>query len=319
MWFKRKTKNRRFERGHVLDVKLRSSQVRASRMRLGAVVFGVLFGTTFGLYLLWRVGDWALNRLVYENKSFAIQRVDVRTDGVISTNELRNWSGIKAGQNLLALDLMQVKRNLELESRIQSVSVERIIPRTLSSRVTEREPIAQIHQSRQRADGVVEWAVFQLDADGYVMLSPDPRQRIVPLGQANDLLPVISVLNSTDVKLGSQMEAAQVRAALQLIQKFNDSPMSELVDLKRVDASSPQVLVVMTGQGSEITFGTQDLDRQLLRWQEIREEALKKNEVIAALDLSVGANIPVRLQAASALPPANPKNLKPQRTRKKNV
>ena len=319
MWFKRKTKNRRFERAHVLDVKLRSSQVRAARMRLGAVVFGVLFGTIFGLYLLWRVGGWALDKLVYQNKSFAIQRIDVRTDGVISTNQLRNWSGIKSGQNLLALDLVQVKRNLELESRIQSVSVERILPRTLCIRVTEREPIAQINLLRQRADGGVEWAVFQLDADGFVMLPLDPRQRTVPLSQVNDLLPVISVLNTADVQLGSQIEAAQVRAALQLIQKFDYSPMAELVDLKRVDISSPEVLMVTTGQGSEITFGTQDLDRQLRRWQKIREEALKINKVIAALDLSVGHNIPIRLQEASALPPANPKNVKPQRTRKKNV
>jgi cell division protein FtsQ len=319
MWFKRKTKNRRFERAHVLDVKLRSSQVRAARMRLGAVVFGVLSGTMFGLYLLWRLGDWALDRLVYENESFAIQRVDVRTDGVIPTNQLRNLSRIKSGQNLIKLDLVQVKRNLELESRIQSVSVERILPRTLCIRVTEREPIAQINQWRPRADGGVECAVFHLDADGFVMLPLDPRQRTVPLGQAIDSLPVIAGLNAADVRLGSQIDAAQVRAALQLIQKFNDSPMAELVDLKRVDTSSPEVLVVTTGQGSEITFGIQDVDRQLRRWQKIREAALKINKVIAALDLSVGANIPIRLQAASALPPANPKNLKPQRTRKKNV
>ena len=39
--------NRR--RRHVLDVKLRSDQVRAARMRLGALAFGVLFGTVFGL------------------------------------------------------------------------------------------------------------------------------------------------------------------------------------------------------------------------------------------------------------------------------
>jgi hypothetical protein len=151
------------------------------------------------------------------------------------------------------------------------------------------------------------------------MLPLDPRQRTVPLSQVNDLLPVISVLNTADVQLGSQIEAAQVRAALQLIQKFDYSPMAELVDLKRVDISSPEVLMVTTGQGSEITFGTQDLDRQLRRWQKIREEALKINKVIAALDLSVGHNIPIRLQEASALPPANPKNVKPQRTRKKNV
>ena len=34
MWFRRKQKNRRLKRGHVLDVRLRSEQVRATRIRL---------------------------------------------------------------------------------------------------------------------------------------------------------------------------------------------------------------------------------------------------------------------------------------------
>jgi len=65
MWFRRKLKNRRLSRGHVLDVKLRSGQVRATRLRLASVALGVTFGTFFGLYLLWRAGEWALDRLIY--------------------------------------------------------------------------------------------------------------------------------------------------------------------------------------------------------------------------------------------------------------
>ena len=41
MWFKRKPKNRRLEREQVLDVKLRSSQVRAARSRIFALTLGV--------------------------------------------------------------------------------------------------------------------------------------------------------------------------------------------------------------------------------------------------------------------------------------
>ena len=51
MWFKRKeNKNRRLHRHNVLDVKLRSDQVRASRMRLGVVLFLAVAGPFFGLY-----------------------------------------------------------------------------------------------------------------------------------------------------------------------------------------------------------------------------------------------------------------------------
>src|SRR6185369_427342 len=101
MWFKRKQKNRRLGREFVLDVKLRSSQVRAARVRMAALAIGVLFATVFGLYLLWRSGEWALNRFVYENESFAISHIDIQTDGVISTDQLRRWAGVKNHDNLL--------------------------------------------------------------------------------------------------------------------------------------------------------------------------------------------------------------------------
>ena len=153
MWFKRKQKNRRLRRGHVLDVKLRSDQVRATRMRLAALTAGILFGTVFGLYLLWRTGEWALDKFVYENSEFAIQHVEVQTDGVIAPDQLRRWSGVKLGENLIALDLAAVKRNLELVSMIDSVSVERVLPRTLKIRVTERDPVAQVNVPRAGASG----------------------------------------------------------------------------------------------------------------------------------------------------------------------
>jgi len=92
----------------VLDVKVRSSQVRAGRMRLASISFGVLFGSVFGIYVLWRLGSWALDSFVYENKAFAIQRVELQTDGVISLEQLRSWSGVRPGENLLALDLARV-------------------------------------------------------------------------------------------------------------------------------------------------------------------------------------------------------------------
>jgi len=106
MWFKRKPTNRRLGRASVLDVKLRSSQVRAARNRVAAVGLGVLFTTVFGGYLLWYTGGWTLNRLVYENKAFAIQEFDLQTDGVIAVDQLRRWIGIRPGDNLLAVDLV---------------------------------------------------------------------------------------------------------------------------------------------------------------------------------------------------------------------
>jgi hypothetical protein len=319
MWLRRKPKNRRLGREQVLDVKLRSSQVRAARTRLTAISLGAVFATVFGLYLLYRAGDWALNRLVYENRAFAIEEVDVQTDGVIGVDQLRRWAGVKPEENLLALDLVRVKRDLELIPLVQSVSVERILPHTLRLRITEREPLAQVNVPRPRANGGLELSVYQLDADGWVMLPLDPRQRATPLNQPDDPLPVICGLNASALQPGRRLAAPQVQAALQLLVAFEQSPMAGLVDLSRVDVSSPEVLVVTTGQGSEITFGLTDFEQQLRRWHNLFERGQKTGSAVATLDLAVTNNIPLRWLEASAVPPAPPKSPKPLRLKKKHV
>lgn len=303
----------------MLDVKLRSDQVRATRMRLAALTFGVLFGTIFGLFLLWRIGEWTLNRFVYENPSFAIQQIEVRTDGIVAVNQLRRWAGVKPGQNLLALDLAAVKRNLELASIIKSVSVERVLPRTLRIRVTEREPVAQVNVPRPKPGGGIEVAVFQIDDEGCVLLPLDPRQRTTPLNKVDDPLPLLTGVGTADLQPGRRVETPQVQAALQLIDQFECSPMAGLVDLKRIDVGYPEILIVTTGQGSEVTFGLQNLDWHLRRWRRLFETGRQMNKAIASLDLAVTNNSPITWLAAGPVPASIPKSVKPSRTRKKNV
>jgi cell division septal protein FtsQ len=317
-WFKNKSRNRRlWRRQDVLEVKVRSKVVRAARTRAAAISFGVLFGAVLGLYVVWKLGQWTLDQLAYENKSFALQRVDVQTDGVISREQLQRWSGVKPGQNLLALDLARVKYNLELEPMIRSASVERILPGTLRVRVLERAPIAQVNLLRTRNGGGVEQVIFQLDADGFVVVPLDPRQRAVPLGQMSDL-PVIAGIHVNELQPGRRVEVSQVQAALKFVTDFERSPMAGLVDLKRIDILSQQVLIVTTGQGSEVTFAAENFDRQLARWRKVYDECLRESKAIATLDLAVNDYTPLTLMDVAPTPPSVPKNSKPPR-RKKNV
>ena len=323
MWFKREqNKNRRLYRHNVLDVKLRSDQVRANRARLGLFLFLVTAGPFFGIYLLWRVGEVALNAFVYQNNDFAIQQIDVKTDGVIAPEQLRRWTGVKPGANLIALDLAAVKRNLELVSVIDSVSVERVLPRTLKIRVTERDPIAQVNVPRADGANGIAVSVFQLDADGAVMQPLDPRLCTVPLEKMNSALPVISGLNAFQLQPGRRVELPAVQSALKLIAAFASSPMAGLVDLRRVDVSAPGVLVATTGQGSQIVFAPGNPEQQLRRWRQIYDFGKQANKGdIASLDLAVGNNLPVRWMLASSAPVnnASPKPVKPKKNWKKNV
>jgi len=288
MLFKRKPKNRRLGREHVLDVKLRSSQVRAARLRLATVTLGVVFATVLGVYLVWQGGTWALNRLVYENPAFAIQQVDIQTDGVLAVDKLRRWAGVRPGQNLLALDLSRIKRDLEFVSSL-----------------------------RPRSGGGVEMNSLQLDTEGFVMLPLEPSQRSAAAPQPTEQLPLIVTPNPGDLQAGRRLEFPQVQAALRLLEAFNRSPMAGILDIKRIDVSTPEVLVVMTEQGSEITFGLCDFDQQMVHWQTVFDYAQRAGKVIATLDLAVSNSIPARWLEASAVAPLTPKPARPPR--KKHV
>jgi len=327
--FKRKPRNRRVGQERVLDVKLRSAQVRASRLRFLALAMILLFTTILGLYLIWRSGQWALNRLIYENDAFAIKTIDVETDGVMAIDQLRRWSGVKVGENLMALDLGRVKRDLEMVSLIRSVAVERILPHKLRLRVMEREPLAEalIYQTAVRSNAAPEMNQFLLlDRESFVIQPVDPRQRAVP-AEANEVLPVITGIAPAQLIPGHQLGIPQAQAALDMIEAFNRSPMSGLVDLQRVDISLPGVVVVSTAQGSEITFAiasgeaparAHEFDRELRRWHSVFDFFQKSGKAIASLDLSVPANIPAHAVDAGLTPPA-PRNRNAQHRQKKNV
>ena len=192
-----------------------------------------------------------------------------------------------------------------------------MLPGTLKIRITEREPVAQFLFPQQRAGGPVERGIYTFDSQGFVMLPLDARQTSVPGAHTNDLWPVITGLSANQLRLGRRVEQPQVHAALRLIGAFERSALSGQADLKQIDVSAPDILLVTTGQGSEVIFGTGDFEAQLRRWRAVADLGIKAGRLVRTLDLSVSNNVPVRWLEASAVAPVPPKLIKP--LRKKNV
>jgi hypothetical protein len=320
MWFTKKKKNRRFGRVHVLDVKLRSQQARAIRLRLASRIIGGLLGSVAGLFLLWQGGNWLLKCFVFENTAFAISSIQVQTDGDIPVKQARQWAGVKLGDNLLALDLSRVKRDLELVPWIREAAVERVLPRSLKLRISEREPLVQVYDWQGKSSPVgAERMVYYLDAAGYVMRPKGSWAGSASPASTNDVLPELIGVKSTELRPGRPVESEQIHAALRLAEAFERSEMFGVVDLTQIDLSTPALLRASTAQSNQVTFATYQLDRQLRRWWTIHEAALKKGQAIATLDLSVSNHIPATWFEAAAITTLKPKAAKPLRSRKKNV
>ncbi len=173
---------------------------------------------------------------------------------------------------------------------------------------------------RAGASGGIDVSVYQLDADGYVMQPLDPRLRVIPLAQVNSQLPVITGLNVYQLQPGHRVESPAGAGGAATDQRLRPVADGRAGGLRRIDVSSPGVLVVTTGQGSEVTFGLDNLEQQLRRWRDIYDLGQSMNKAIASLDLAVTNNVPVRWLEASAAPSVSaqdPSN--PTHTRKKNV
>jgi cell division septal protein FtsQ len=318
-WLKRKPANRRApERDHGLDVKLRTSQTRAARMRIFGMGLLVVFTLTVTGLVLWRGGQWMLDGLIYENDAFAIQQIEVQTDGVLTPEAIRVWARVKTGENLMALDLMRVKRDLEMQPPIQFVAVERVLPHTLKLTVNEREPIAQTIVTLVHPDGASEQAVYDFDEDGYVLKPLDPRWRTAP-PPANERLPILAGVPGAEPQPGKQVTSPQIRAALALVCAFDHSPMTGMVEIERIDVSEPEILKVTTSQKAEITFSLANFEMQLRRWRLIYDQYQKWGKAIATLDLSISNNLPVHWVATASVPPVAPHALKPSRPKRKHV
>jgi cell division septal protein FtsQ len=318
-WLNRRPKNRRApEREHGLDVKLRTGHVRAARMRKVGMGMAIAFCLAVVGLVVWRGGQWLLDVLIYDNDAFAVKQIEVQTDGVLTREVIQSWAKVKIGENLMALDLMRVKRDLEMQPPVQFVAVERHLPHLLRITVNERDPVAQTIVAQPGVHGKAEPAVYDFDEDGYVMRPIDPNWR-VSLPPANERLPILTGVPGAEPHPGRQITSQQIRAALALVCDFDHSPMTGMVEIERIDVSVPEVLQVTTTQKAEVTFSLSNFDTQLRRWRIIYDQSQKWGKAISTLDLSISNNLPVHWVAADTVPPIQPHPLKPSRPKRKHV
>ena len=311
MWFRRSRQNRKLRRGNVLDVKAASRETRRTRLRLATTAVAGAVATLTVLYVIWRLGDWTLRALVYENSAYAIEHLDVQTDGVLPPDKLREWAGVRKGENLLGLNLYRVQRDLELMPLVRQAAVQRVPPNTLRVRISERVPIAEVKLPRLRAEaGGPSWASYYLDTTGQVIHLTGQWRATLMASLTNGPLPQLVGLEGAELRPGRALTSPTALAALRLIAAFDDSPMFGLVELQSVDVSDRSTLDVTTVQGNRITFGLDRLEDQLHRWRLVHDYGLRQGKVIQSLNLSVTNNAPVVFSDAGATPPP-PRNPQP--------
>jgi cell division septal protein FtsQ len=319
MWFKGKPGNKKFARQHVLHVRMRSQHIRARRWRIIRSFLTVAAGIAAILFIVWRGGEWMVDELVFNNPAFGIEEIAVQTGGVLPSAQIRQWAGVKEGDNLFAVDLARIRRDLELVSLIERASVHRVFPHKLVIRVVEREPLVRIPVVQPQHPAGLKQASFYLDASGYVIVPPRTGPRTLLQIASFESLPLLTGLAQSQLRPGRTLDSPQVLSALQLLIEFGRSPMATLEEVRLIHLASPHAIQVVTANGAEITFRAGSFDRQLRRWQLIHQYGLNTGRSLATLDLSVSNNVPARWKNAAAVPPAAPHRQTQYRPGRPNV
>jgi cell division protein FtsQ len=285
--------NRRKKRQeYLLDVKVQTEGRTRRRLNRSIVVLAILAavaGTSYGLY---RLGKFAIAKLLYENPRFAIVQIVVENDGALTADQVRQLSGAHVGQNLLSVDLDRARQNVETVPIVRRVCVRRELPNRLIISVQERMAVARV-QSRA-ISGELGGSGVMVDRDGCV-LKPfkladgaviQPRHPISGL-------PLLTGVKLGDVSVGQRVESEQVYQALRLLDKLAQSAVCSAIDVEQIDLSKVRLLTVTTRQRSVMKFDPQDVQQQLRRLAVVLSWAQQHRKTVQMVDLTVERGVPV--------------------------
>ena len=298
MWGEKR--NRRQGRYRLLEVDLPVGKIRRQRVKVFVRWAGGLIGLAALFFGVWQGGAWAMRVGFYENDIFTVKTIDVQVRGIIRSEQLEKMAGVHTGENLFRVDLLRVKRDLELTPLIESAAVERVLPDTLRLRIVERRPIAQVVGFRQKSDGQLVRQVYWLDARGMVI--PPIDARLTVQEKQPKWLPLIVGIPPAKLLPGRTVDSPAVRSALQLVSRYELSPMAGLAHLRQIDVTGRETLVVVTWQGAHVRFGLNGLDGQLRRWRQIYDLGRQHHRAVSTVDLSIKNNLPVRWVHAPSRP-----------------
>jgi cell division septal protein FtsQ len=261
----------------ILMVSARSSEQRRwQRQKIGAilVVLVALAGTVWAF----KVGaDHVAARLWLRNERFVLENLVVRSDGRLRAEHVRQYGGIKEGMGLFEIRLADLRDALASIPLVESVSLERRLPDTLIIDIREREPVARLQTASARFP-------FSIDRTGMV-LAP---------ALSDTTLPLISGFSGQGLRPGVQINDPAIRAALDLVQLCEMPQYSRILRVVQLDVSSPYCMDVQFSQGERVMMPYQKYDTKLKYACEIIKRAADMGQAVAALDMTVERNFPVK-------------------------
>ena len=274
--FSNRRENRR---NSILMVSARMSDQRKERVhRVGAILLVTVVLAGMGWVVL--LGAKIIGQTLFsENDRFVIRHLDIRSDGKLQPEHIREYAHIEEGMNLFAVDLNQVRDDLASVPIVSSVNVRRKLPDTLEITVSERIPAARLGEESTGYP-------LAVDRGGFVLGPTSISQQ----------LPSITGLQEKGLRPGAQVGDPGVKSALHVLELCDLPSFSRFLKIKNVDVSHSEYLEVRLLRGERILLSRENMDMKLTKLCEIMKHTADMGQAIAAIDMTVEKNFPVQYQ-----------------------
>jgi len=174
---------------------------------------------------------WAARRYVLTSPRFAVKTIAV--EGVVRTSPERiaEAGGVAVGDNVLAADLESVARRIEAEPWVESASIQRKLPGTLSIQVVEHEP----------------YVMVALGGDPYLATRDGKMFKKLEMGDPADL-PLVTGVRPEQVKDDREGAELVVRRAADVVRELSESAVGRRWPVQEVHVEKDGTAEAIVGR-----------------------------------------------------------------------
>ena len=269
-------------------------ELKEKRLRQNLKIVGF---AALGMALV-ALGNSAVQENLFQNPRFSLRQVFVETEGMLSPLQITRATGLKEGENLLTVNLRDVRERLERLPAVRSAVVQRDFDGRLTVKVQQRKPVAwvkceHLHWYPKRvAQSLVA------DAEGIAI----PVETIT---SELDALPVIADETIDQISPGAPIVAVRFVNSLKLLAMLHAREESGGEKLQTISVPNKFALVASFASGVKVTFAYDDVEPQMQRYDQFYAAARMKKWDIDTLNLVAEHNTPATFKVtAQAEPPA---------------
>lgn len=283
---KRSVSKRKAADTHVIDYEPESPVIReheaVERRRRGFRTAMWLIAAMILVGLGWVTWHEALEK----NDQFLLKEVVVNTKGTLTREQIVAATGLTTATNVLTMNLREVRAKIEGLPQVKSAVIKRDYHGKLTLDVVQRIPVAWIECPKQKLFEPLSGKGCLMDAEG----APVPCDVVTKEYLA---MPRIQFPALSEAVHGKPAMDLQVHAALRLMEKLQSRDADGRAKLERIEIPNAWSLVAHFSGDAKITFGVDDIDPQLVRFDRFMHEAKARKWRVATLNLLSRINTPV--------------------------